>query len=116
MAITHKSFALGQNVTSTSATARQLIVSATNGVVTIEKASVKNDNGSNAYDIYVYLLSDTVLSGTVVEQTIVNVAANTTAQLTDIVGHKIPAGGSLQVHDASGADLYITVSGIERTQ
>ena len=28
MAITHKSFALGQNVTSTSATARQLIVSA----------------------------------------------------------------------------------------
>ena len=115
MAITHKSMALGTEVTSTSASSRQLLYGANNGVATIEKFTVANDEGS-AYDLSVYIASDQTLTGTIVFQDVVNVGANDTVALTDIVGHKVPSGGSIQAISSNATGLHVTISGIERTQ
>lgn len=115
MAITHSSMALNVEVTETSATSRQLLYSANNGVATIEKFTVANDEGA-AYDISILIASNQTLSGAVVFQEVVNVGANATEAITNIVGHKVPSGGSIQAISSNATGLHVTISGIERTQ
>lgn len=115
MAITHKSMTLGVEVTSTSATSRQLLYAANNGVATVEKFTAANDEGS-AYTLSVLIASDQTLTGTVVFQEIISVPANDTISLTDIVGHKVPSGGSIQAYSSNATGVHVTISGIERTQ
>ncbi len=115
MAINHKSMTLNVEVTSTSATSRQLLYGADNGVATIEKFTATNDEGS-AYNISVLVASNQTLSGTIVFQDIVQVPANGTVSLTNLVGHKVPSGGSIQAISSNATGVHVTISGIERSQ
>lgn len=115
MAITMKSMALGTQITSTSATARQLVYTANNGVAQIDQITAKNVNVASQ-DVYVYFKSDATTSGTLEEIQRISISPDSTAQFDKCIGHKIPASGTIQVHSNTATDTYITISGIERPQ
>ena len=116
MTITWKSLSLNLQITSTSATARQVAYTASNGVCRIDQLTAKNTNASTAYDLYIYIKSDNTTTGTLQEIDKVNVAADTTVSLSKIIGHNVPKSGTIQFHSDSATDLYVTGSGIERAQ
>lgn len=116
MAVTWKSMVLDTTITATSSTSRQLLYTASNGIAEINHATVRNTHASNAYDCYIYIKSDATLSGALDPIDKVNVAADTTVTITKLISHRVPKSGTIQVHDDSGADLQITISGDERTQ
>lgn len=116
MTVKWRSLTLGTQITATSATARQVIYTASDGITEINHATVFNSHASSAYDVYVYIKSDATTSGTLQEIERVSVAANTTVTLSKLISHRVPSGGTIQIHDDSGADMYVTMSGDSRTQ
>ena len=116
MSFTLNNFLLNTQITSISATDRQLAYTASNGIAQIDQITVKNSNVSTAYDVFVYIVSDTTTTGTVVEIQKKNIAADTTVSFEMLIGHKVPSGGSIQVHSTSATDTYLTISGSERQQ
>lgn len=117
MSISMKSLALNVLCDSTSATARKLVYSATNGIAQIDQITVYSKHATTAYDIYICIAANTTTSGTLYPIQKINIGALSSEIATKLIAHKIPSGGSLQVYDSgSGADLYVTVSGVERQQ
>lgn len=115
MAITWKSATLDHQITSTDAASRSLLYTASNGVFTIEKVTITNTDGS-AVDVYLYIKSDSTLSGTIRAIQVVSVPANGSASADLLVGHKVPKGGTIQAHAGTTNVCYDTISGTERTQ
>lgn len=116
MAITLKSMALNTQITAISATARQVVYTALNGVAQLDQITVSNANASTAYDVYVYMKGDDTTSGTLIEIQKKNIGALSSATFDLCIAHKIPLNGTIQVHSGSATDTYITLSGIERQQ
>lgn len=107
--------ALNLQITATSATARQVAYTANNGVAQIDQFTV-NNTGGTANDVYVYVKDDNTTSGTLQEIQKKNIGAGAYASFDLLIGHKIPASGTIQVHSDSATDTYVTVSGMERQQ
>lgn len=117
MSISMKSLALNVLCDSTSATARKLLYSATNGVAQIDQITVYNKNTLIAYDIYICIASNTTTTGTLQPIQKISIGALSSEIANKLIAHKVPSGGSIQIYDSgSGADLYVTVSGVERQQ
>lgn len=115
MSINLKSLALNDQITSTSATARELVYSATNGIAQIDQATVYNSDAS-ARDLYYYILANTTTTGSVNQIGTVNIAAGATELITDLIGHKVPANGSIQCYASVTNVLFVSISGMERQQ
>lgn len=116
MSVKWGSFSLNENIASTSATSRDLIYSATNGVAEINKATVRNTSNTDARDVSFCILSDTTATGTVQVLDTVTVGTESTVNLTNLVSHRVPSGGSIQMFVDAGSDCYVTISGDERQQ
>lgn len=116
MSVKWGSFALNDNITATSATSREVVYTANNGIAEINHATIKNTSGSTAYDVYVYIKTDSTVSGTLQEIEKINVGADSTVTLSKLISHRVPSGGTIQAHVSSGSDCYITISGDERQQ
>lgn len=115
MSIKLKSMALNTQITATSATARQVVYTSTSAAQ-IDQLTIKNNHASTAYDVYVYVKSDSTTTGSLASIEKQNIAAGDTAIFTKLISHKLEASYTIQVHDGSGADCYITISGVERAQ
>lgn len=116
MSVKWASFTLNDNVTATSATSREVLYTATNGIAEVNHATVKNMSSSTAYDVFIYIKTDSTISGTLQEIEKINVGADTTVTLSKLISHRVPSGGTIQAHVSSGSDCYITISGDERQQ
>lgn len=114
MASPLKSLALNTQITATSATARQLIYTSNDGKTTPSVISVYNGHASTAYDAYLYYKTDTTTSGTLKPVEKITVSAGQTGSFTKTMSHVLEQGYSIQVHDTSGADMYISASGYVR--
>lgn len=116
MSVKWASFTLNDNVTATSATSREVLYTANNGIAEINHATVKNTSTTTAYDVYIYIKTDSTISGALQDIEKVNVGAESTITLSKLISHRVPSGGTIQAHVSSGSDCYITISGDERQQ
>ena len=117
MAITWKSFALNEQITSSSATSRQVIYTASNGIGEINSATVWNASTTASADVSIYIKSDSTTSGTLTPVDTVSVGLSSSASIAKAVSHRVPASGTIQVSmSTTTQDCYITISGDERQQ
>lgn len=106
--------ALNTQITSTSAINRQVVYTANNGNAKIQQMTVHNSDGVSAFDIFVYIKTDSTVTGTLIEIQEKSVAINGAISLDLVIGHIVPSGGTIQAHSTSATALYMTISGIER--
>ncbi len=112
-----KELALNKLCDTSSATARTLGYSATNGVAQIDQFTVYNKSATTAYDIFICISSNTTLSGTLQPICKINVGSGVTEIANKLIAHKVPSGGSIQFYDSgSAADLFVSIGGVERQQ
>lgn len=113
MAYSLKSLALNDEIAGTSAGSSDTLYTATNVIAQIDMATAYNSSVS-AEDIYIYVLPSGVAATSVNPVSKVNVAANSTAILSQLIGHKVPAGGSVQAYAGTTAVISVTISGGEQ--
>lgn len=116
MSVKIKSATLNTLITAVSATARQVVYTASNGVAKVVQCTVNNKHASSAYYVYVFIKSDATTSGALTEVQRVQVPAAESKQFDLSVGHTIPSGGTLQAYSEDATNTYITLSVIERQQ
>lgn len=117
MAITWKELVLNQQITSSSATSRQVVYTANNGIAEINAATVWNSNTTSSAEVSLYIKTDSTTSGSLTAIDKVNVAADSSASIAKAVSHRVPASGTIQViMSTTTQDCYISISGDERQQ
>ena len=115
MSLTWSSMALNSQVSSTDAANRSLMYTANNGIADIGQMTVYNSD-SVARDIFIYIKSDATLTGALQHIQTKSIPAGATETLDKLIGHRVPASGSIQAHASATNVLYLTISGDERTQ
>ncbi len=110
MTISRVNFGLNNQVTSVSATARDLVFESSDGVALIGAATAYNSSGAAAV-INVCILPDATLTGTVQLIETLSVPANTAIPLPNLIGHNVPLGGSIQAYSGTTNVVYLTIDG-----
>lgn len=110
MTINRVNLSLNDGISSVSATARDLVYSATNGIANIASATAYNSDAA-AVDLYVAILTNTALTGTVQFIEKVTIGAGARESLANLIGHNVPSGGSIQAYAGTADVIYLTISG-----
>lgn len=110
MSISRVNFALNELVVSVDPAARTLIYSASNGTGNIAAATAYNSDAS-AVDVTVCILDDSTLTGPARITETVSVPAGGVVSLANLIGHNIPANGSIQAYAGTTNVVSLVLSG-----
>jgi len=113
MAVTPKSLALNDQIAGTSDAAVDTLYTANNGIAQIDALTVINSD-SSARDISIYILADDI-AATTVSPVFKSIPANGQLIISDLIGHKIPQGGTLAAFASVTNVLRVIASGVEFT-
>lgn len=114
MAIERASFTLNNQISATSATSREVLYTATNGVANISQATAVNTDTS-ARDLYIYMKEDSTTSGSLTHVEKITISAGKTVALSKLIAHNVPASGTIQAHASTTNVIYVTISGTTST-
>jgi hypothetical protein len=113
MAVAPKSLALNDQIAATTAGTAETLYTAANVTAQIDALTVVNPSGSGI-NISLFILADGV-AATAVDPFVKTIPANSSVIISELIGHKIPKGGSLAAFAGTTNELRVTASGVEFT-
>ena len=113
MAYQLKSLAINDQITGTAFGSADVLYTATNVTAQIDMATAYNNDGS-AVIITVFILDSGQSAAADNEITNVSVPAGDSVILTELIGHKVPSGGTIEAFAGTTNVIRVTISGGEQ--
>lgn len=111
MAVAPASLALNDELTATTVGAAETLYTSSNVITQIDAVTVTNAHGS-AVDVSLYILASGE-AATAADPIIKSIPAGGQAIISELIGHKIPKGGTIQGFAGTTNVLRVTASGVQ---
>lgn len=112
MPVTYKNLSLNHLVNATTSASPDVLDVANNGNSQINAATAINTDTSSR-TLYIYILPSNVSASTVAPVSVVEIPADSTQTLDELIGHIIPKSGSIQAYSSVSDVIRVSLSGIE---